>query len=337
MHNLEKLYLSYFGTAANSCEPLKGDGSDRQIFRLHGPSKTCIGIYGNNDAENKAFVNFTRHFFSFNLPVPEIYITDLENQIYLEEDLGYDTLFDWMSRIRTKDGFNEKIISAYCAALERLPEFQITAGKSIDFSYCYQHDSFAKESMLWDLEYFRHRFLDNFYNKTYDHDELEKDMLNLVNHLEEEKPHYFLYRDFQSRNIMILDERPHFIDYQSGRRGALQYDVASLLYDAKANIPQDIRDNLLEHYLEKLSSFVKIDNKRFKYYFPGFVLIRIMQAFGAYGYLSTVKGKKHFLKSVPFAIRNLEIMLEKDITLNNFPTLRKIFSDLVTDKSLREF
>ena len=166
---------------------------------------------------------------------------------------------------------------------------------------------------------------------------MKKIFHTLVNHLLEEKPVYFLYRDFQSRNIMIKDEKPYFIDYQSGRRGALQYDVASLLFNAKANIPQNIREELVDSYIESASKWQKIDISRFKKYFYGFVLIRIMQTFGAYGFLSQVRGKKRFLSSVPYAVKNLETILGKQTILDKLPVLKEIFINMCQDPSLRDF
>ena len=338
MERLNKLYFQTYGTPPDTIIPLRSDGSDRKIYRIFKNSDTVIGILGNNREENEAFLEFSRHFRAFDLKVPEIFAQNLEAGAYLEEDLGDDTLFQWMLKIRDKHGFNDEIKQMYRKVVEVLPHFQITAGVSIDFSYCYQHIAFARESMSWDLHYFKHRFLNYFYKKKIDHTNLEKDFNILIDFLLEEEPAYFLYRDFQSRNVMIKNNEPHFIDYQSGRRGALQYDLASLLYDAKADLPEDFRQELIDHYIHHAEKIIDLNAPRFKKYLYGFVLIRIMQAFGAYGYLSAVKGKTHFFKSVPFAIKNLEILCEKnpDI-LNRMETLKSIYEDLISDKSLREF
>ena len=334
---LEKLFRQTYSEEPETIVALKGDGSGRRVYRLQNKRRSVIGVVGDHRAENEAFIKFSQHFRQHGLPVPEIYAENLLEGVYLEEDLGQHTLFEWMQPIRQQEGFSARVINLYKSALAWLPEFQIKAGRSLDYSYCYQHASFAWDSMQWDLQYFRHRFLEIFYQGKIDASELQKDFDHLVHHLLEEKADYFLYRDFQSRNIMVKDERPYFIDYQSGRRGALQYDVASLLYDAKANIPQTIREELLDHYLACLAKMIDISKERFMKYFYGFVLIRIMQAFGAYGYLSAVKGKKNFLKSVPYAVANIELLLQKDTILNDLPTLRRIFTDLVRDPKLRQF
>ncbi len=334
---LEKLFRKCYSEIPDRINPLKGDGSERRIYRMQNVYRSVIGVAGDNRPENEAFCAFSRHFARFHLPVPAIYASELENGIYLEQDLGFFTLFEWMQPIREHEGFSPTIIAMYQKVLSWLPRFQITAGRSLDYSYCYQHARFGRESMLWDLRYFQHRFLLPFYHQPLDAQALGQDFAHLVDHLLEESTDNFLYRDFQSRNIMILDNEPHFIDYQSGRRGALEYDVASLLFDAKANIPQPAREKLLEHYLSALSEVEAVDEERFRRYFYSFVLVRVMQALGAYGYLASVKGKKNFLKSVPFALANLEILLEKAEILARLPVLRRIFLDLIADPALRQF
>lgn len=334
---LEKLYRHTYAEPADQIEPIKGGGSDRRVYRIKTWDRSVIGIVGEHRAENEAFIHFSRHFKKQGLPVPEIYATNLDQGVYIEEDLGYFTLIDTIAEIRKTDGFSDKIVSLYKNVIEWLPHFQISAGQSLDYSYCYQHDAFNWDSMQWDLQYFRYRFVEVFYKKEFDRQKLQQDFNSLVHFLLEEKRDYFLYRDFQSRNIMIKNDQTWFIDYQSGRRGALQYDIASLLYDAKADIPKDVRQELLTFYLDCLEKQINIDRKRFLKYFYGFVFIRIMQAFGAYGYLATIKGKNHFLRSVPYAIGNIEHLLQKQNILQNLPTLRHIFSDLTEDKSLRQF
>jgi len=336
MERLNKLYLKKFGKIPDEIRPLRSDGSDRKIYRVFSGNHSVIGILGSNREENEAFLAFSKHFIKYGLSVPEIYAEDIDAGAYLEEDLGDATLFTWMSDLRSKQGFNDEIKKMYQAVVTTLPQFQIIAGTSLDYSYCYQHIAFARESMSWDLHYFKHRFLNYYYKKRVDHTKLEQDFNTLIDFLLEEETKFFLYRDFQSRNVMIKNNRPHFIDYQSGRKGALQYDLASILFDAKADLPQDFRDEMVEAYIKTTQQIIDLDAARFKKYYYGFVCIRIMQAFGAYGYLSAVLGKTHFLKSVPYAIKNLEILIDKNVEIvNQLPTLKNIFLNLIDDKSLR--
>ncbi|MBN1155226.1 phosphotransferase [candidate division KSB1 bacterium] len=339
MKRLEDLYQNHYGLKPIRIIPLRSDGSDRQIYRIYEQSNdTKIGIIGNNREENEAFINFTQHFKKYRLKVPEIYTQNLDKGVYIEEDLGDDTLFDWMMKIRDQHGFTGEIKSMYEKVVKELPEFQITAGRSIDYSFAYQHIEFSRESMSWDLHYFKSRFLNYFYKSKIDHTRLESDFNMLIDYLLQEDRDFFLYRDFQSRNIMIKNDVPYFIDYQSGRKGALQYDLASLLYDAKADLNQAFREEMIDVYLLKTRNLIDLDVDRFKEYFFGFVLIRIMQAFGAYGYLSAIKGKTHFFKSVPYAIANLEIICDKHLPiLEKCTNLKTIFMNLTQDQSLREF
>ncbi len=333
---LEKLFRKCYGETPDRINPLKGDGSERRIYRMQNVYRSVIGVAGDNRPENEAFYHFSRHFAHYHLPVPAIYAAELENGIYLEQDLGFFTLYEWMQPLREKEGFGPTVMAMYEKVLYWLPRFQITAGRTIDYSFCYQHALFGRESMLWDLRYFQHRFLAPFYTAALDNGALGEDFARLVKHLLEVPADSFLYRDFQSRNVMILDNEPHFIDYQSGRRGALQYDVASLLFDAKADIPQSAREVLLDYYLTVLNEVEAVDESRFKGYFYSFVLMRVLQALGAYGYLAAVKGKRNFLKSVPYALGNLEILLQKAAVLEQLPTLRSVFVHLINDPALRE-
>lgn len=338
MDRLAELYQQKFGRHPDSIVALRSDGSDRKIYRVVAGEHTVIGILGVDYHENAAFLEFSKHFRKFGLRVPEIYIENPDGGAYLEEDFGDVILFDWMMDIREQHDFNDTIKKMYRQVVEYLPRFQIEAGMSIDYSFCYQHQEFGEDSMQWDLHYFKRHFINYFYKKKVNHTELDKDFNKLIKFLLQEDRKYFLYRDFQSRNVMIKEGMPHFIDYQSGRKGALQYDLGSLLYDAKANLPDAFREELIEIYLEQARKMTRINPKRFKKYYYGFVLIRIMQAFGAYGYLSAVKGKTHFFKSVPFAIKNLEILLNKNIEiLDQLPTLKEIFANLIEDNYLREF
>ncbi len=334
---LEKLFRRYFNEIPERINPLKGDGSDRRIYRMQNANRSAIGIAGDNRAENEAFVYFTNHFRKYNLPMPEIFIQDLDNGVYIEQDLGLFTLFEWMAPVRDKNGFTNDLVELYKKTLYWLPRIQIQAGRSLDYSYCYQHAVFGRESMTWDLQYFQHRFLTYFYKTSFDREQLRCEFNLFVEHLLEEPPQFFLYRDCQSRNVMVYNDHPYFIDYQSGRRGALQYDLASLLYDAKADLPEELRVDLMDYYLDVTKTIYDVDISRFKHYFYSFVLIRVLQAFGAYGYLAGVKGKKNFLKSVPFAIKNLFVLLKKAEILQQTPLLRSILVDLTNDPSLQTY
>ncbi len=249
---------------------------------------------------------------------------------YLIEDLGDITLFSMISPDGHRgNGFNPEIMKLYKNVLSELPRFQVEAGQTVDYSLCNQFNEFGEENMDYDLMYFKVRFLDNYYPE-HDSGSLRADFGYLKQKLLEVGRKYFLYRDFQSRNIMVKGGELFFIDYQSGRRGALQYDLASLLYDAKADIPQEIRYELIDHYIHQAKKLTGIDEAEFKYYFWYFAIIRILQALGAYGYLGLTRGKKKFLDSIPYALRNIRYILNNKIEENTLSYLRLVFDETLT-------
>jgi len=335
IEDLKKLYTKWCGASVDKIEELPAHGSYRKYYRLYSGNQTAIGAHNEDKAENKAFLTFSQQFRTAGMPVPEIYAADTEYDIYLQQDLGDETLFSYLSDIRQKEGFSEKLVSVYEDVVKILPCFQIVAGKTIDYSVCYPRHSFDKQSMMWDLNYFKYYFL-KLTQIPFDEQKLEDDFQKFTDFLLSAERDFFLYRDFQSRNIMLMDDKPYFIDYQGGRKGALQYDLASLLYDAKADIPQDIRDTLLEKYFAAASPLTKTDKKSFLEHYYGYVFIRIMQALGAYGFRGFYEQKAHFLKSVPYAIQNLENLLHKVKLPVDIPELTDAWSKLVRSTKLRQ-
>ncbi|MDZ7291522.1 MAG: phosphotransferase, partial [candidate division KSB1 bacterium] len=315
---------------------LKGGGSDRKLYRLTNANRSVIGVTNPDRQENVAFLEFSRHFRRCGLPVPLIYVEDLDQGLYLEEDLGDTTLFQLLTDIRAREGFSSRLIDLYTRVVQILPQFQIVAGRTLDYSLCYPRSSFDRQSMMWDLSYFKYYFL-KLAQIPFNEQALEDDFNRFTEYLLQAERDFFLYRDFQSRNIMIKDGEPYFIDYQGGRKGALQYDIASLLFDAKADIPFEVRDELLNRYLEAAAALTKIDREEFMRYYYGYVYIRIVQALGAYGFRGFYERKRHFLQSVPYAIRNLEVLLRTVELPMELPMLMQVFKRLVTSSILRQF
>ncbi len=333
---LKELFSSHFGENVDSISPLKGGGSDRKLFRLQNNQRSVIGVTNADRQENIAFLAFSRHFRQMGLPVPEIYIDKLEQGIYLEEDLDDTTLFQLLTETRAREGFSQKLIDLYTQVVKILPQFQIIAGRTLDYRLCYPRGSFDRQSMRWDLNYFKYYFL-KLAQIPFNEQTLEDDFDRFTEYLLAADRDYFLYRDFQSRNIMIKNGAPYFIDYQGGRKGALQYDVASLLFDAKADIPFDVRNELLNRYIEAAAQLTEINRDEFVKYYYGYVYIRIMQALGAYGFRGFYERKSHFLQSVPYAVRNLEVLLRSVELPVELPALMQVFKRLVTSSVLRQF
>jgi len=333
---LKTLFEARFREPVERVTPLKGDASARKLFRLTGASRTAIGVVNPDLRENRAFLEFSRHFRTCGLPVPEIYADDLDRGVYLEEDLGDTTLFQFLSANRAEGGLSSETLDLYRRVVELLPRFQIEAGRTLNYDVCYPRSSFDKQSMLWDLNYFKYYFL-RLAKIPFSEQALEDDFERFTEFLLTAERRFFLYRDFQSRNIMVCEGRPFFIDYQGGRRGALQYDVASLLFDAKADLPFEVRDELLESYLESAAKLEPMDRNAFLATYPGYVYIRIMQAMGAYGLRGFYERKHHFLASIPYAIRNLEYLLRTAELPLEVPELTQVWHHLIASSTLRQF
>ena len=333
--NLERLCRTTFGEAPSGITPLGADGSKRRYFRLQGNGRTVIGTFNSDLRENAAFLFLSRHFRRHGLPVPEIYAEDLEQGVYLQQDLGDETLFSRVAAARVADGtFSDRLAAMYRRVLDDLPRFQVAAAADLDYSVCYPRSRFDAQSIRWDLNYFKYHFL-KLVPIDFDEQALEDDFERFTKFLLETETGYFLYRDFQSRNIMWHEGGPHYIDYQGGRQGALQYDVASLLQDGKAEIPWEIRDALLEHYVETVSAYAPVQRESFLAHYYGYALVRLMQALGAYGYRGLYEGKSHFLTSVSHGVRNLEGLLARANLPVDLPELDQAWSRIVDDPALR--
>jgi len=329
------LFETHFNEEVTFFEQLPASGSYREYARLKSANYKVIGAYNQDIKENQAFLEFSAHFRNKNIPVPCIYAVNGALDCYLQEDLGNTTLFDFLSNTRENEGFSSKIVDEYKKVLRELPRIQLVAGKDIDYSVCYPREAFDKQSMMWDLNYFKYYFL-KLAKIPFDEQRLEDDFQAFSDYLLAVDNNAFLYRDFQSRNVMLKDGKVYFIDYQGGRKGALQYDLASLLYDAKANIPEAEREELLEFYLDELNQYKHVDRSKFKSLFDGYVLIRIMQAMGAYGFRGFYEKKEHFLKSIPFALKNMETLLAKNNTvLTEFSELYKVLKSVTESTFLK--
>jgi len=336
MDVLNKLFEQRFHAPPQRIQPLQGElgGSGRKIIRLANENVTAIGILYGVREENVAFLEFSKHFRRHGLPVPEIYAEDLSHGAYLEEDLGDTTLFEFLSKNRAGGNIAPQVVEAYRKAVAVLPRFQVEASRDLNYKVCYPCASFDRQSIAWDLNYFKYYFL-RLAGIPFNEQALEDDFGRLTEFLLTAPRDYFLYRDFQSRNIMLRNGDPFFVDYQGGRKGALQYDIASLLYDAKADLPPELRQQLLDHYLDRLSSFIKLDRAAFMQHFYPYVYIRIMQALGAYGFRGFYERKAHFLQSVPYALKNLRWLLHHVRLPVPLPALMDAFKGMLASEKLQ--
>ena len=336
MDVLRKLFEQHFHAPAERVQALQGDlgGSGRKIIRLSNDKASAIGILYSGREENVAFLEFSKHFRRHGLPVAEVYAEDLDHGAYLEEDLGDTTLFEFLTKNRNGDTIAPPVVEAYRKVVAVLPRFQVEAAHDLDYSFCYPIASFDRQSIAWDLNYFKYYFL-RLAGIHFNEHALENDFNRLIEFLLSAPRDYFLYRDFQSRNIMLRDGQPYFVDYQGGRKGALQYDIASLLYDAKADLPPELREHLLYDYLRALANFIPVDREAFLGYFYPYVYVRIMQALGAYGYRGFFERRAHFLQSVPYALKNIRWLLHNVQLPIELPTLLGAFQSMLASEKLQ--
>ena len=307
---LAQLYQSYTGEAPASIEPLPGAGSNRQYFRLKG-KESLIGVYGTSAEENRAFIYMAGHFSQKGLPVPRVLAQAADQSAYLQDDLGDKSLFQFIQKGRESGCFSPEEKAMLKQTIRLLPSIQFEGSQDMDFSYCYPLAAFNRRSILWDLNYFKYCFLKTT-GLEFQENLLEDDFEHLADALLQIQPQVFMYRDFQSRNVMLREGKPYFIDFQGGRKGPFYYDVASFLWQAKANYPDSLRQELIDEYLDALQPYHAIGKEQFLATLRHFVLFRTLQVLGAYGFRGYFEKKAHFIQSVPYAIENLRQLLETD-------------------------
>ena len=330
VESLAYLFRQTTGVAPEQIVPLSAAGSNRKYFRLQGGGQSLIGVEGTSKEENEAFIYMAQHFHQLNLPVPKLLTVADDKMSYLQEDLGDMLLFDYISNGRETGNFSEEEKQVLRLTIRQLAKFQIVGATNFDFNVCYPQAEFNHRSVSWDLNYFKYCFL-KATGIEFQEDKLEDDFERLSLLLLSQKTSAFLYRDFQSRNVMLISRdqqlQPVFIDFQGGRKGPLQYDVASFLWQAKANFPQPLREELIEEYLDEVNKYIAVDKEEFKRSLLYFVLFRTLQVLGAYGYRGYFERKPHFLQSIPFAIRNLKELLTK-VNPTDFTYLYNVLTEL---------
>ena len=325
MEQLKQLFAQWAGEPCAECLAIGAGGSARRYFRLVGATRRCVGAVADDIRENEAFFAFSRHLHAKHMPVPELYAVADDRCHYLQQDLGDQTLYGMLfDKKRQGGGFDAEMLTLYKQALADLAAIQ-QAGADIDFSVAYPRAAFDRRSILWDLNYFKYYFL-KLQHVPFDEELLQNDFDRLADSLLAADCNYFLYRDFNPRNIMVAD-RLYYIDYQGGRRGAAQYDVASLLYSAKSDLPEAIRAELLSHYLDVRN--LKGDaRKLWLDDFWRYLLVRILQTLGAYGYRGLYERKPYFIESIPLALTNLRTLIENHpLLLSPLPELARALSN----------
>lgn len=333
---LSKLYTDTTGAIPENVIELPSSGSNRRYFRLsahNADTPSLIGVLGTSQPENDAFIYMAGHFGDKGIPVPKVLAVSDDRMAYIQTDLGDSLLFKEIEKGRQTRSFSSAEKDLLVKTIRRLPDIQFLGADGMDFSVCYPAVSFDKRSIMWDLNYFKYCFL-KATGLEFSEDKLEDDFQALADVLMQSNTDTFMYRDFQSRNVMIVDSEPWFIDFQGGRKGPFYYDVASFLWQAKANIPDGLRHELLNEYLDALQKYCPIGRDEFMAKLRHFVLFRTLQVLGAYGFRGYFEKKPHFMQSVPFAIANLCALLHEPF--DEYPYLNTLLHELVNMKQFTD-
>jgi aminoglycoside/choline kinase family phosphotransferase len=333
MTELEQLFQQTVAKPILSYDELSASGSNRKYFRIHTDGESYIGVEGTSLEENKAFIEMAKYFYNQGLPVPRFIAQTADGMHYIQEDLGDTLLFDAIAEGRKTGVFCEAEKELLRKTMRTLPSIQVLGARDFDFSVCYPQPEFNERSILWDLNYFKYCFLKST-GLDFQENLLEDDFYRFSEFLLRSQTNTFMYRDFQSRNVMVKDGAPYFIDFQGGRKGPLYYDVASFLWQAKAQYSTDLREELLDVYLEALNKLVPTDGVEFRKQLKYFVLFRTLQVLGAYGFRGYFEKKPHFLQSIPFAIENLRGILKDEFS--EFPYLAQVLKQMTELKEFRE-
>ncbi len=332
---ISQLYTNWQGNPPGQLDVLPQSGSERRYFRLYGDNGSVIGTYGVNIKENETFIYFSNHFQQKNLHAANIFAINDDITAYLQEDFGDVSLLKCLE----VEGFTINVYALFKKSLEALAELQVNGDAGLNYNLCLTNTEFGKQAIMADLLYFKYYFLDAL-RRPYDKQKLIDDFEALSNYLTHTEYKYFMFRDFQSRNIMVKeDQSVHFIDYQGGMKGAPQYDVASMLWQARANLPDEWKENLLVDYMNAFEKLIKssLDRNIFRSQYNGYVLIRLLQVLGAYGFRGLFERKAQFLTSIPLALKNLKWFFENQSLGIAVPEFGKVLSICTSDEVIEQF
>lgn len=307
--------------------PIAESGSSRKYYRIVTETGSLIGTYSTNIEENEAFISFSWHFAEKHLNVPEVLAVSDDRCCYIQNDFGDDNLFNHVQNALRGKGYDEELIRLFKMTLKQLVEFQCTGHQGLDYTKAYPSSCFDRQAIIDDLNYFKYYFVKPHQEIVFNETRLNHDFEAFADFVSQAPNDFFMYRDFQSRNIMLKDGKPYFIDFQGGRKGPLPYDVVSLLYQVKAQMPQDIRDQLIDYYKTELARHISPEEVGFDIFLPYFVYLRLMQVLGAYGFRGLIQKKAHFMESIPFALNEIETHALKH-PLEGYPELQSVLNQL---------
>jgi aminoglycoside/choline kinase family phosphotransferase len=327
------LYRKWSGEEPLAISPLPESGSYRLYVRISGRDKSIVGVHYPDVRENLAFIGFARHFRETGIPVPEILACSDDSHTYLQEDFGDIDLLSVLQRTAAGEESAERR-NLLKEVMVWLPRIQIEGHRGLNYDLAYPRRVFDKQSMLWDLNYFKYNFL-KLVKIPFDEQALEDDFHVFTDYLSSAPQNAFLYRDFQSRNIMVRNDATCFIDFQGGRMGFPAYDLASMLFDAKAGLGAGERETLFHEYQNAIAGYDAGWPALIDRFYPGFVLIRKMQALGAFGFRGLIENKRSFLQSIPPAMQNLYWVTTHFTLEPRIPELWRVLCELPHHKGMR--
>jgi aminoglycoside/choline kinase family phosphotransferase len=330
------LYKKWSGEEPVQVDVLQQSGSDRRYFRLYGKHvQPVIATIGANVPENEAFIYFAGHFENKGLHVPQILAVSNDRTIYLQNDLGNVSLLN----ILEQKGYVSEVYNLFKESLHQLARLQVAGDEGLNYEKCLTNKEFGRQAIMADLLYFKYYFLDGL-RKPYDKQKLIDDFEALSSYLTFTEFKFFMFRDFQSRNIMVKEDNSvHFIDFQGGMKGAPQYDAASAIWQARANLPDDWKNGLLEDYMTSFESIIQqpLDRAVFQSQYNGYVLIRLLQVLGAYGFRGLFERKAQFLTSIPLALKNLRWFVENNSLGISVPEFKRVLDICVDTEIIQRF
>jgi aminoglycoside/choline kinase family phosphotransferase len=334
LNHIKNLYLTIHSKPWDQINKIPQSGGDRMYFRIMQGAQSWIATYNLNIKENETFIYFAEHFHAKALPVPKVLAINKDKSIYIQADLGNVSLLE----VLEKEGKTDHVFSLFQKSLKALAKLQVHGGQGLDYNHCLTSKEFGKHSILTDLLYYKYYFLDTL-QYPYDKQALIDEFELLSDKLASKDLNHFLFRDFQSRNIIVNNDEVYFIDFQGGMQGGLSYDVASLLWQAKAELSNEWKEKLVDYYISEVQQLLPtpMDAVKFKEQYNGFVLLRLLQVLGAYGFRGLFERKAHFLTSIPLGLKNLKNFLSVSPISAETPVFAGILNWMVSDTVVARF
>ncbi|MCQ2176889.1 MAG: phosphotransferase [Bacteroidales bacterium] len=328
MDRLTELFRKFAGCEPSSCTLLPLSGSARKYYRMTSGGTTAIGVIGTNLKENKAFLTIDAQMRSQGINAPQVYGVSPDGMAYIQEDLGDGQLFEILKPSIAAGEYSEQHMQLLRKTIAALPSLQFKVAKGLDWGICFPDRAFNERMVNFDLNYFKYDFLKltgiefDEIRLQDDFDALREDSLHCVTDT-------FMYRDFQARNVMIKNGEPCFIDFQGGRKGPVQYDLASFLWNAGTHFPAGMRSELENVYIDALGEYVKVDRDEFYANYRLITLVRLLQEMGAYGFRGYIERKQLFIDCVPTALGCIRELTAEPF--ERYPYLTGVLRTLAND------